>query len=240
MPKFKQYSESPLHSAIVQLLTTIETIRKNPNYAVGANQQERKSIDYLNHIHETVTTLHEKILPLFSKGNYPNFLDMYKLIKFKGMASQLKNTTKSTIDVMLDVEIARALVIFIGSLPDESLSAIAPFLDVNKIPDVAKTFLNTFLGMGLFKSNTTLQTDLRLKRQTLQSHIAAFEEKFRKSTAITKEQHDSNVHDRPQEVRPPIASAHSMFFTKKPSIEIRSNPMDKDIEPHSPHSPVVV
>lgn len=239
MPAFKQYSDSPLHMGIVRLLANLETIKQNPNYAVGMNQQERASIYYLNNLHETVNTLHDKILPLFSEGNYPGWFDMYKLIKLKGLASQLKKATKPTLDVMLDYEIARSLMIFIESLPDESLSAIAPFLNVNKIPDIGKAYMNKFFGMECFSSNTALQTDLRLKKQTLQLHIAAFEEGLGKSTSIARTPQDSNLHDLFQAVRPSTATANSMFLTKKPSMDMALDLMNKETEPHSPHSPTV-
>lgn len=229
MPTFRQYNQSPLYAGVVQLLANLDLIKQNPNYATGTTQQEKNSIAYLNNLHETVTALHHKILPIFSEGGQPGLFDMPKLVKFNGLASQLKKTTKPTIDVMLDYEVACSLMIFIESIPDGSLSAIAPFLNVKKTPDIGKAYVNKFFGMEFFDSSTKLQADLRLKKQTLQAHIANFEE-------VHFNSHRNNIF---QIVKSPLAAIGSMFRSRKPSIDITPDVMDKRRDSLSPHTPTV-
>lgn len=247
MPTFTQYSQSPLHTGITQLLANLETIKKCHHYTAQSNQQERMSCIYLDNLYETITALHLTILPLFSEGNYPGLMNTFKLIKFKGLIDELKKNIKPNIEGPIDYEITRSLVLFINDLPHESLTKMAPFLNTNIIPDIRKKHANKFLNMDLFGAKEALQTDLRLKRTTLHHNLNAYEHSLKKPISFTDEipklvaqpQHDGHPGGSTLSERPSVAVGHSAFFSKKPSNSLLNDIMTTNIEPHSPHTPTI-
>lgn len=179
------YQDSLMQKQLLQLQASLQTLIKKVNdNTISAKNNEKK---YLEKMLALCKFLDSDVLPIFSKGKGPSFMNAMTGMSFSNQANAIaKLKITNDIETEIDLELALCLERFMVEFEDKELIEVAPFFNPESLGDLLTSKLQE-LGFTDLVAPLTFKSGFNKKLTELRQKIHEYRAKHSISSANTPE-----------------------------------------------------